>query len=97
MSGGAFDPKPMQDALPTFDLPTLPRLFDRISDTLLKRGQLGLLSITVIQRGSPEQSAGWKGYEAIVGEISAFLDRLAACRRETTSPQAGLMVNWFPA
>ena len=22
---------------------------------------------------------------------------LAACRRETTSPQAGLMVNWFPA
>ena len=74
MSGGAPDPKPSQDTLPTFDLPTLPRLFDRISDTLLKRGQLGLLSITVIQRGSPEQSAGWKGYEAIVGEISAFLD-----------------------
>jgi hypothetical protein len=58
MSGGVPDPKPTQDALPTFDLPTLPRLFDRISDTLLKQGHLGLLSITVVQRGSPEQAAG---------------------------------------
>jgi EAL domain-containing protein (putative c-di-GMP-specific phosphodiesterase class I) len=73
MSHGIPDPDPPQETLQTFDLPSLPRLFDRISDTLLKRGQLGLLSITVIQRGSAEQSAGWKGYEAIVGEISAFL------------------------
>jgi hypothetical protein len=27
----------------------------------------------------------------------AALTRLAACRRETTSPPAGLMINWFPA
>jgi len=79
MSRGLPAPEPKPDASPTFDLPCLPRLFDRIRDTLLTRGQLGLLSITVIQRGGAEQSAGWKGYEAVVGEISAFL---ANFRRE---------------
>jgi EAL domain-containing protein (putative c-di-GMP-specific phosphodiesterase class I) len=73
MSRPMQDPGAGRQAFPTFDLPTLPRLFDRISDTLMRRGQLGLLSITVLERGRGDSSAGWRGYEAIVAEISTFL------------------------
>jgi EAL domain-containing protein (putative c-di-GMP-specific phosphodiesterase class I) len=72
MSPGA----PLADAEPDsrfgIDLPSLPHLFDRIEHTLAHRGQLGLVSIMVLQR-EDHRHASWQGYEAMMREISNFL------------------------
>jgi EAL domain-containing protein (putative c-di-GMP-specific phosphodiesterase class I) len=53
--------------------PALANQFDWIRETLKKREQLGLLSVTVLQRGGQERPAAWQAYEAMTREISRFL------------------------
>ena len=61
------------DALTEVDLPVLTDLFDRIRDGLSQEGQLGLVSVTVLQLRSLDKSEAWHAYDAMVREISSFL------------------------
>lgn len=56
-------------------LPSVSLLFDRIHERLALQGQLGLLSVTVLQRRGLERSPGWHAYESMVRQISEFLAR----------------------
>jgi EAL domain-containing protein (putative c-di-GMP-specific phosphodiesterase class I)/GGDEF domain-containing protein len=57
------------------DFPSLSHYFDRIREALEERKRLGLLSITVLQRRSVENSTGWGAYDSVMREVSAFLVR----------------------
>ena len=48
-------------------------MLDRIEGRLGSGGDVGLISVTVLQRRNVDQGAGWKAYEAMVREIGAFL------------------------
>lgn len=65
----------------TTSLPSLPALYERIGESLGKRGGLGLLSVTVLQRGrnvDPAQS--WAAYEDTIRRVGEFLAEYRAHR-----------------
>lgn len=67
--------KPVDGGAAADPLPSVAVLFDRIDERLEKQGQLGLLSVTVLQRRGLERSPGWHAYESMVKQISEFLAR----------------------
>jgi EAL domain-containing protein (putative c-di-GMP-specific phosphodiesterase class I) len=66
------------------ELPNLAVLLDRIREQLVRHGELGLLSITVLSRDPGELRDCWEEYEATLGEISRFLTRYADKRMRRT-------------
>jgi len=58
-------------------LPNLAVLLGQIEQQLLERGDLGILSVTVIQRRDGGQDENWEDYETILREISVFLERFS--------------------
>ncbi|HKQ62136.1 MAG TPA: EAL domain-containing protein [Candidatus Polarisedimenticolaceae bacterium] len=73
-------------ARPAFDaaLPDLARLLGRIEAELARRGQLGLLSVTVLQRSGSPAHDGWEDYEITLRAISSFLTRFAGRRMRSS-------------
>ena len=57
------------------DIPSLTTYFERIAAALAEERQLGLLSVTVLQRETIESSQGWGAYNSVMREVSAFLGR----------------------
>jgi EAL domain-containing protein (putative c-di-GMP-specific phosphodiesterase class I) len=55
------------------DLPQLDDVLASVGDQLAGRGEIGLLSVTVLQRRNVAQGAGWQAYDALVYEIGTFL------------------------
>jgi hypothetical protein len=56
--------------------PDLPRLDDLLAASgaqITSHGEVGLISVTVLQRRHLEQGPGWHAYDAIVREIGSFL------------------------
>lgn len=58
---------------PEAELPQLDAMLSSLGDQLAARGEIGLLSVTVLQRRHVEQGSGWRVYESIVAEIASFL------------------------
>jgi EAL domain-containing protein (putative c-di-GMP-specific phosphodiesterase class I) len=58
-------------------LPNLAVLLGQIEQQLGERGDLGILSVTVIRRGDSGQDENWEDYETILREISVFLERFS--------------------
>src|SRR4030095_9482296 len=48
-------------------------VLEEAADRIASYAEIGLLSVTVLQRRHVEQGAGWHAYDAIVREIAAFL------------------------
>ena len=46
---------------------------DEVEPMLAERGELGLLTVTVLQRESRHSASGWKDYENTLEAIAAFL------------------------
>jgi len=55
------------------DLPLLATVLEGAADRIASHAEIGLLSVTVLQRRHVEQGTGWQAYDAIVREIAAFL------------------------
>lgn len=55
------------------ELPRLDEVLASAGSTLSARGEVGLISVTVLQRRHLAHGAGWQAYDAIVKEIAAFL------------------------
>ena len=55
------------------DLPRLESILEGAGQRLAERGEIGLISVTVLQRRHVVNGAGWHGYETIIREIGAFL------------------------
>jgi len=56
---------------------SLPRLDDILASSgaqLTSQGNVGLISVTVLQRRNLEQGPGWQAYDAIIHEIASFLN-----------------------
>jgi EAL domain-containing protein (putative c-di-GMP-specific phosphodiesterase class I) len=62
------------------DLPRLESILESAGRRLAVRAEIGLVSVTVLQRRNVEQGAGWHAYDAIVREIGAFLRSYHAAR-----------------
>ncbi len=75
MSADARTPGTTSPLADTESMPAVWQLFARIDQRLAVHGELGLLSVTVLQRGGFERSPGWHAYEAVVRQISEFLAR----------------------
>jgi EAL domain-containing protein (putative c-di-GMP-specific phosphodiesterase class I) len=58
-------------------LPNLAVLLGQIEQQLMERGELGILSVTVIRRREGGQTENWDDYETILREISIFLERFS--------------------
>ena len=58
-------------------LPNLAVLLGQIEQQLMERGELGILSVTVIRRREGGQDENWEDYETILREISIFLERFS--------------------
>lgn len=84
------EPAGRPESLPVEDDRTLPGidgLTDRIRATLSDKGQLGLLSVSVLQVQRTDPSATWHAYEATYREIAAFLRTFI---QENMRPEDGL-------
>ena len=55
------------------ELPLLATVLANAAERIATYAEIGLLSVTVLQRRHVEQGAGWQAYDAIVREIAAFL------------------------
>ena len=55
------------------ELPLLATVLENAADRIAGYAEIGLLSVTVLQRRHVEQGTGWQAYEAIVREIATFL------------------------
>ena len=55
------------------DLPLLATVLENAADRIASYAEIGLLSVTVLQRRHVEQGTGWQAYDAIVREIATFL------------------------
>jgi EAL domain-containing protein (putative c-di-GMP-specific phosphodiesterase class I) len=62
------------------ELPSLVVLLDQIQQRLVRCGELGLLSITALQREPSSRPDCWEDYEATLREISLFLTRFTGSR-----------------
>src|SRR5262245_36314812 len=70
------DPRPSARPDPSRrdgELPALDTVLESLGDRFSESGEIGLLSVTVLQRRHVAQGAGWQAYDAIVREITAFL------------------------
>ena len=54
-------------------LPLLATVLESAAERIAASAEIGLLSVTVLQRRHVEQGAGWQAYDAIVREIASFL------------------------
>src|SRR4029453_10190999 len=54
-------------------LPLLAPVLEGAADRIGSYAEIGLLSVTVLQRRHVEQGTGWQAYDAIVREIATFL------------------------
>jgi len=54
-------------------MPRLEWILEGAGQRLAARGEIGLISVTVLQRRHVANGAGWHGYETIIREIGAFL------------------------
>ena len=54
-------------------LPLLATVLEGAADRIGSYAEIGLLSVTVLQRRHVEQGTGWQAYDAIVREIATFL------------------------
>jgi EAL domain-containing protein (putative c-di-GMP-specific phosphodiesterase class I) len=71
---GPWESTPRVEADPSS--PALPRLESILESAALRlasRSEIGLISVTVLQRHHVEQGAGWHAYDAIIHEIGTFL------------------------
>jgi len=48
------------------DLPLLATVLEGAADRIASHAEIGLLSVTVLQRRHVEQGTGWQAYDAIV-------------------------------
>jgi len=55
------------------ELPRLETILDGAGQRLAARGEIGLISVTVLQRRHIANGVGWHGYETIIREIGTFL------------------------
>lgn len=55
------------------ELPRLESILENAGNRLGARGEIGLISVTVLQRRHVENGAGWHGYDRIIREIESFL------------------------
>lgn len=55
------------------ELPRLEAILGSAERRLATRGEIGLISVTVLQKQHVEQSTGWHGYDTIIHEIGTFL------------------------
>src|SRR5262249_30043793 len=55
------------------EFPSLDSVLAAVGERFSDRGEIGLLSVTVLQRNHVEQGAGWQAYDAIVRGIRALL------------------------
>jgi EAL domain-containing protein (putative c-di-GMP-specific phosphodiesterase class I) len=55
------------------ELPLLATVLENAADRIAAYPEIGLLSVTVLQRRHVEQGAGWQAYDALVREIAGFL------------------------
>jgi len=55
------------------ELPRLETILEGAGDRLDVRGEIGLISVTVLQRRHVSHGAGWHGYETVIREIGSFL------------------------
>ena len=64
----------MSGASPERDgLPLLATVLENAADRIAAYAEIGLISVSVLQRRHVEQGAGWQAYDAIVREIATFL------------------------
>ncbi len=76
MPGHPSDALLSATAMPS-DLPDLGVQLGQIQQQLTRRRQLGVLSITVLQRDGGGHEDGWDDYERVLQEITRFLSRYA--------------------
>ena len=55
------------------EFPPLDAMLSSVGERLVSRGEIGLLTVTVLQRRHVEQGAGWHAYDATIREITTFL------------------------
>lgn len=58
---------------PASEFPPLDQVLGSAAGQVAARGEIGLLSVTVLQRRHVAQGSGWHAYDAIVREIASFL------------------------
>jgi EAL domain-containing protein (putative c-di-GMP-specific phosphodiesterase class I) len=58
---------------PAHELPRLDSILETAGPRLASRPEIGLVSVTVLQRQHVEHGLGWRGYDSIIHEIGAFL------------------------
>lgn len=61
-------------------LPSLPVLLKDVEKHLERHGELGLLSVTLLEREAPAGEGGFKDYEAVLRRIATFLERFTRRR-----------------
>ena len=78
-------------------LPLLATVLEGAADRIASYAEIGLLSVTVLQRRHVEQGTGWQAYDAIVREIAAFLReyRRERMRREDRLFESSMSGNTF--
>lgn len=79
------------------ELPRLDAILEGVGRRLTNRGEIGLVSVIVLQRRHVEQTEGWHGYDAIIREIGSFLKlyRSERMRREDRLFEPSLNGNSF--
>lgn len=78
-------------------LPSFERLLHRLRARLDEAGEVGLVSVSVLQLRGVEHSAGWGAYEAMVRAVTAYLDTFLkqAMRHDDWLFETGLSGNSF--
>ncbi len=70
---GSNDGSARHDLGEAHPLPRLEAILDGMALRLASRGEIGLISVTVLQRTSLSDRTGWRAYDALHHEIGTFL------------------------
>jgi EAL domain-containing protein (putative c-di-GMP-specific phosphodiesterase class I)/GGDEF domain-containing protein len=75
------------------DLPRLPLLMGRMSHLLAERGELGLLTIQIVQERPVETPFGWQAFDALLRHVARFLEAFRRDHLRREDDLAETMVN----
>ena len=78
---------------PLLRLPSLDALTDEIRDNLAAKGQLGLISVSVLYRRPGDEHEQWPSYDALLDEITRYLDQYLRRRLRSSDRLYGPSAN----
>jgi EAL domain-containing protein (putative c-di-GMP-specific phosphodiesterase class I) len=75
------------------DLPLVPLLLGKMKGLLSEAGQLGLITVNIVQERPVEQAFGWRSFDRLLKEVADFLADFKAQHLRREDDVADMMVN----